>query len=108
MTLNSNIAVHLSAYASDGRRTIGERTESPPDTIPHPIAKRQEGTPPCGSSVWATQRAGKTGGPGPGRRGEFAVLLEDEPYEGQHVVERIFSGGRVDAEFVHGALDRRG
>jgi len=30
--------------------------------------------------------------PGPGRRGEFAVLLEDEPYEGQHVLERVFAG----------------
>jgi len=35
---------------------------------------------------------GGNGGVGAGQRGEFAIRLEDGPYEGQHVVERIFAG----------------
>jgi len=34
----------------------------------------------------------KTEAPGPGRRGECAVLLEEGPYEGQHVPERVVVG----------------
>jgi len=34
---------------------------------------------------------GENGGVGAGPKGEFVVLLEDGPYEGQHVVERVFA-----------------
>jgi len=34
----------------------------------------------------------ENGGVGAGQKGEFAVLLEDGPYEGQHVMERVFAG----------------
>jgi len=31
-------------------------------------------------------------GVGARRRGEFAILLEDGPYEGQHIFERVVLG----------------
>ena len=40
-----------------------------------------------------TQRARwKTKASGRGRSDEFAILLEDGPYEGAHVLERVFEG----------------
>jgi hypothetical protein len=90
--LNSNIAVDLSAHASDWRRKMGENAPSL-----HPIQFLS----PSQNIKRALHHAefsrsdpadGENGAVGAGRRGEFAVLLEDGPYERRHVVERVFAG----------------